>query len=157
MGEIAREVTTLREARIGSADAPGEVHFRLAALFANNDTLAQTLAPLYRERALVPAFPWLGADVPAQPIVTVTTDSAAIAAGVTSHPASFTVIPGDESPVRWWLIQTRGRDGVWTTSLRPVGAGKELAAAFGTNDPDEVAVSAISPTGIASSPTIVMP
>ena len=58
-------------------------------------------------------------------------------------------------PVRWWLIQTRGRDGVWTTTLRPAGEGKLGVFAFGTNDPDEIAVTAIGVTGIASVPSLV--
>jgi hypothetical protein len=74
-----------------------------------------------------------------------------------SGAASFTVAPGDSTVVRWWLIQTRGRDGVWTTSLRAHGEGSLGAFAFGTNDPDEIAVTAISPTGIASSPTLIAP
>ena len=154
IGEIARQVETVRESRIGSIDAPGVVHFRLAALFANDDRLAKTLAPLYQERAVVPAFPWLGGVPPAAPEVTI---AAGDGTGGAPGPAKFTIAPSDDTTVRWWLIQTRGRDGVWATTLRPVGGGREAAPAFGTNDPDEIAVTAIGTTGMASTPTIVTP
>ncbi len=148
MREIPTQVAQLRDARIGSIDPPGHIHFRLAALFADNNRLATMLGGQYAERAIVPAFPWLGATVPAAPRVSYV---------ATEGPAAFTVSPGDTTPVRWWLIQTRGVDGTWTTNLRPAGEGRVGAAAFGTPDPDEIAVTAISATGVASQPTIVSP
>ena len=148
MTEIATQITTLRDARAGSADASGHVHFRLAALFANQDRLGNTLSGPYAERAIVPAFPWIDATVPAAPQVDIVRGTGA---------ASFTIAPGDSVPVRWWLIQTRGRDGVWTTTLRPHGEGALGAYAFGTTDPDEVAVTAIGNGGVASAPTLIAP
>ena len=67
------------------------------------------------------------------------------------------IAPGDTTRVRWWLIQTLGRDGRWTTTVRPAGEGRFTASAFGTADPEEVAVTAISSTGVASRATIVAP
>lgn len=148
MDEIAKQIEQVRASRVGTTDVPGEIHFRLAALFADDNALENIIAPLYKERALVPAFPWLGATVPAAPIVT---------PAAADGPSSFTIAAGDSTTVRWWLIQTRGSDGVWTTALRPVGGGQEQVGAFDTNVPDEIAVTAISTTGVASSPTIVMP
>jgi len=148
MNEIRTQVTTLRDSRIGSLDAPGEVHFRLAALFANDDRLASTLSQSYGERALVPAFPWLGGAVPASPVISfVQGDSA----------TSFSLTPGDSTQVRWWLIQTRGIDGKWTTTLRPTGDGQLAVSAFGTDQPDEIAVTAIGPSGLASEPALALP
>jgi uncharacterized lipoprotein YddW (UPF0748 family) len=148
LSEIRKEIVTLRDDRTGSPDDPGHVHFRLAALFANNDDLARDLAPAYRERALVPASPWLAGRTPAAPLVSVVN---------TDGPARFSVTPGDSVRVRWWLIQTRGRDGRWTTNLRPAGEGRLDASAFGTNDPDELAVTAIGMAGVASAPTLISP
>lgn len=148
LSEIPEQIAEIRDSRIGSGDAPGHIHFRMGALFADNNRLAMTLSDTYQERALVPAFPWLGAQAPATPIVTVV---------ATDGPASFTVKPGDSTSVRWWLIQTRGTDGAWSTTLRPAGDGRLLASAFGTSDPDEIAVTALSQTGVASAPTIVTP
>lgn len=148
MGEIPAQVAEIRSARAGTDDAPGEVHFRLGAFFADNNRLAMVLSDQYRERALVPAFPWLGGRPPATPLVTLSAGDGAV---------SFTVAPGDSTHVRWWMIQTRGRNGAWTTTLRPAGEGHVGAAAMGTTDPDEIAVTAISATGMASEPAIVTP
>jgi uncharacterized lipoprotein YddW (UPF0748 family) len=146
--EIADEIQVLRQSSAATAAPPGHVHFRLAALFADGDRLATTLSEMYRDRALVPAFPWLGDTRPAAPLVTV--DSSAGA-------ARFNVVPGDSVRVRWWLIQTRGRDGVWMTTLRPSGEARLAAGAFGTANPDEVAVTAIGLTGVASAATVIAP
>jgi uncharacterized lipoprotein YddW (UPF0748 family) len=148
LSEIPHQIAEIRDSRVGSGDSPGHIHFRMGALFADDNRLAMTLRDAYQERALVPAFPWLGAKAPAAPAVTVV---------ATDGPASFTVKPGDSTSVRWWLVQTRGRDGVWSMTLRPAGEGNLLASAFGTSDPDEIAVTALSQTGVASEPTIVTP
>lgn len=148
MNEIAEQVAAIREARVGSTDVPGHIHFRLAALLVDDSRLGRTLATEYQERALVPEFPWLGARAPAPPHVSLIAGDGA---------SSFTVAAGDATHVRWWLIQTRGRDGAWVTNLRPAGEGRLAAAALGTNDPSEIAVTAISPTGVASRPTTILP
>jgi uncharacterized lipoprotein YddW (UPF0748 family) len=148
LGEISEQIETIRATRAGTTDLPGHVHFRLAALFADNGRLAARLAADYAEPALVPAFPWLGSRPPAAPRVTVVG---------TDGPPAVMISPGDSVRVRWWLIQTRGRDGKWTSSLRPAGEGQLTAGSFGTVDPDEVAVTAIGATGIASTATVVAP
>ena len=148
IGEIREQISAVRATRIGSADPPGHVHFRLAALFADNNRLSADLATAaYRERALVPAFPWLGAAIPAPPLVVVHA----------AAPSSFTITPGDATHVRWWLIQTRGRDGRWTTTVRGAGEGRLAASTYGTADADEVAVTAVSATGVAGTATLVAP
>ncbi|HMA24978.1 MAG TPA: hypothetical protein VKP00_13310, partial [Gemmatimonadaceae bacterium] len=63
----------------------------------------------------------------------------------------------DGVPVRWWLIQVRSRDGKWLSTLRPGLAGQMTTESFGVADPDEVAVTAIGATGMASTATIVAP
>jgi uncharacterized lipoprotein YddW (UPF0748 family) len=148
MDEISAQIEAIRASRAGTTDIPGHIHFRLAALFANGGLLAGQLARDYTERALVPAFPWLGSTAPGAPEVSLLE---------TDGPAAVVISPGDSVHVRWWLIQTRGRDGKWTWSLRPAGAGQLTAGSFGTADPDEVAVTAIGDTGIASTATIVAP
>jgi uncharacterized lipoprotein YddW (UPF0748 family) len=148
---IETQIAFLRDARAGTTEVNGHIHFRLAALFADSDAVSRTLSGLYADRAIVPAFPWLNPSVPAPPMVTV------VSAVNDGTRASFTVAPGDSVHVRWWLIQTRGRDGEWTTTLRPAGGGQLAALALGTEDPDEVAVTAISATGVASAATVVAP
>ncbi|MEP6491062.1 MAG: family 10 glycosylhydrolase [bacterium] len=149
ISEIRAQIAAIRDTRVGTTDPPGHVHFRLAALFADGDRLANDLDSVtYSERALVPAFPWLGATPPASPIVTVVPNEG---------PMAFTITRGDTTRVRWWLIQTHGASGQWTTTLRPAGTGQMAASAFGTADPDEVAVTAIGVAGMASVPTLVGP
>jgi uncharacterized lipoprotein YddW (UPF0748 family) len=147
MSEINTEIESIRDSRVGSADVPGEVHFRLGALFANDFRLAKSLSGEYREVALVPAFPWLGANAPAAPRVT-------LGAGT---PISFTIERGDTATVRWWLVQARSPDGQWTTTLRPAGEGQLAPPGLGAMQVDEIAVTAIGPTGVASLPAIVTP
>jgi hypothetical protein len=151
LGEIAQQIDVIRESRVGTSDVPGHVHFRLAALLAENGQLAKRLSTEYSERALVPAFPWLGATPPASPEVSV------VNVVNSEGPASVVVSAGDSIAVRWWLIQARGRDGKWTSTLRSATDGQAMTESFGAVDPDEVAVTAIGTTGVASTPTIVAP
>ena len=144
--EIQTQIATIRDSRTGSNDLPGHIHFRLAALFADNDRIAGQIAPEYLQRALVPAFPWLGASTPGSPV---------LGAVSTDGPQAFTVAAGDTTPVRWWLIQARGKDGVWTTIVRPASVGQMTLDVFGGAAPDEIAVSAVGLTGAASPPSIL--
>ncbi|MEO7086203.1 MAG: family 10 glycosylhydrolase, partial [Gemmatimonadaceae bacterium] len=146
VGEIRNQLAFIRDSRAGTGDPSGEVHFRLSALFAEHDLVGATLADAYGRLALVPAFPWLGGTAPASPQVSIVSKDGAIV---------FSITPGDTVDVRWWLIQTRGRAGVWASSLRPAGDGRLAASAFGTVDPDEIAVTAVGATGMASAPTVV--
>jgi hypothetical protein len=148
LGEIAQQIDAIRDSRVGTTDVPGHIHFRLAALLAENGQLARRLSSEYAERALVPAFPWLGDVPPASPEVSVVNGEG---------PASVIVSAGDTVAVRWWLIQARGRDGKWTSTLRPAADARTVTESFGATDPDEVAVTAIGITGVASTPTIVAP
>jgi len=146
LGEISDEIQVLRRSSAATAAPPGHVHFRLAALFADSDRLAASLADMYHDRALVPAFPWLGDTPPAAPVVTVDSGDGG---------ARMRVDPGDSVRVRWWLIQTMGRDGSWITTLRPASDARLSAASFGTANPDEVAITAIGLTGVASMATVI--
>ena len=148
MSEIAQQVETIRASRVGTKDVPGHVHFRLAALLAQNGKLGQSLASDYAERAIVPSFPWLGGTTPGSPEVSVVNAEGS---------PSVVISAGDTVPVRWWLIQSRGRDGKWSSTLRPAAAGQSMTESFGSTDPDEVAVTAIGATGVSSTATIVAP
>ena len=148
MSEIAQQVETIRASRVGTRDVPGHVHFRLAALLAQNGKLGQSLASDYADRALVPAFPWLGGTTPGSPEVSVVNAEGS---------PSVVISAGDTVPVRWWLIQSRGRDGKWSSTLRPAAPGQPMTESFGATDPDEVAVTAIGATGMSSTATIVAP
>jgi uncharacterized lipoprotein YddW (UPF0748 family) len=148
LSEIRTQVATLRAARATTDESVGHVHFRLGALFANENRLARDLSEVYGDVALVPAFPWLGAQAPGPPLVSVVTSDG---------PTKVTITPGDSVRVRWWVIQTLGQDGKWISSVRHAGDGQVTAAPVGTNDPSEVAVTAIGVTGVASVPTVIAP
>ena len=145
---ISRQIASIRDARIGSTDPPGHVHFRLSALTQTDGRLAASVGAMYREPALVPAYPWLGAAAPAAPVVQ--------SAG-TDGAKALSIAPGDSVHVRWWLIQTLGRDSTWTTTLRPAGDASLAAQSLGSSQALEFAVTAISPTGVASPPALLAP
>jgi uncharacterized lipoprotein YddW (UPF0748 family) len=149
MDEIPTQIQTLRGKRADSDDAPGHIHFRLGALLAQRGSLGESLAAgAYADRAVVPAAPWLGQTEPGAPVITpIGRDG----------PASFTIVASDSVPVRWWLVQAHGRGGRWTTTLQPAGGGTLAAGAFGTDDPDEIAVRAISPSGMMGAASIIVP
>src|SRR5437763_3110904 len=70
--EIAHEVDALRNARRGTSESLGHVHFRMRTLLAHvdNDTAtfgAELRAAEYATPALPPASPWLGSAAPAEP------------------------------------------------------------------------------------------
>lgn len=142
--EIQTQITTIRDARVGSADAPGHVHFRLSALLADNERVAHSLAGTYAQHAIVPAFTWLGAAPPATPSI-----------ATTGSESAFTMLPGDAAPPRWWLIQVRGTGGAWATKLEPGTIGRVVVDAVGVANPNEIAVSAISATGVEGDPAII--
>jgi uncharacterized lipoprotein YddW (UPF0748 family) len=146
MNAIRDEIVAVRDTRIGTNDPPGEVHFRMGALSAADGRLAASLAGVYREPALVPAFSGLGAAAPAAPRIDLVAPRG---------PASYTIAPGDTVPVRWWLIQSRNPSGEWTSALRPAGEGRLSAADIGASGATELAITAISRTGVASAPALV--
>jgi hypothetical protein len=90
----------------------------------------------------------LGAAVPAPPVVTVVD---------APGPSTFSATSGDATRARWWLIQIRGQDGDWTSVLRPATRAPFDIHGFGVVNPVEIAVTALSETGVASVPTVVAP
>ncbi len=69
--EIVDQIDTIRARDKGEA---GHIHFNMTALMKDPDSLAEKVASLYREPALVPASPWLGSKPPARPTATVARD-----------------------------------------------------------------------------------
>jgi uncharacterized lipoprotein YddW (UPF0748 family) len=149
MDEIPSQIETLRHRRANTEDSPGHVHFRLGALLAQRGELGASLATgAYVDRAVIPAAPWLGQSEPGAPVITpVTSDG----------PTSFTLTPSDTVAVRWWLVQAHGRSGRWTTTVQLAGSGSLAVAALGSDEPDEIAVRGISPSGMIGAPSIVVP
>jgi uncharacterized lipoprotein YddW (UPF0748 family) len=101
--EIAEQVKLIRARPV----PPGNVTFNATTTLKRDNGVLATLLPLYEERALVPAFPWLDAIPPAAPTVSVT--GSAVQLGATEKP-------------RFWVVQTRSGGGLfrrarWTTRL----------------------------------------
>jgi len=132
-GEIAREINLLRANR--DAQAAGNIQFRMKSALR---------VPLpYDTPALTPPMPWLDARQPAQPrssLVRATSDS-----------LTLRISADDSVPVRWFAIQTQGADGAWTLALHE--PARQLVVPRGA----AVAITAISKTGIASDPDVVLP
>jgi hypothetical protein len=124
--ELAEQVKATR----AQPGATGNIHFSMKPLMHNTGGVADALASVYTEPALVPASPWLDDQPPAKP--TVTRDG-----------KGLRIAPTGE-PVRLFVVRTRTGD-KWETTLRPADGEKavsvELAAA------DEVRVSAIDRAG----------
>jgi uncharacterized lipoprotein YddW (UPF0748 family) len=91
--------------------ASGHVHFSMVALMQDREGLATSLQQgPYAEPALVPATPWLGADRPAVPRLSLAGGQPAVRAG--AGPGSV--------PVAWAVWQrVQGR---WRFSVQPVRA-----------------------------------
>jgi len=115
-------------------------------LLADNERLARSLARDYAQRALVPAFTWLGAAAPPSPSLA-TTPSAPTVTVISNAAAA--------APPRWWLVQVRGAGGVWTTKLQPGAATQIAVDSMSSSNPNEIAVTAISATGVESEPAVV--
>ncbi len=152
--DIVAGVDTLRA--LGDA-APGHVHFRLKSLLQDAPGNVGDLLrdQVYTETAVPPASPWLGAAVPALPRLFPPPGSVG-AARPGERPArqkgapAIEVQPGDDVPVRWWVVQLRDGAGRWTTSLHP-GPERILSLALPDGSaPAAAAITALSPAGVAS-------
>jgi uncharacterized lipoprotein YddW (UPF0748 family) len=166
-GEIAAEIGALRAARTGTIETLGHVHFRFGTfgrwLEGDTATFGETLrAAVYPEPALPPASPWLGAAVPASPQLGIVDDTAggrSSGAGMRNDGAPaephklLTFAAGDTVGVRWWLVQRLGVDGRWRSQLLP-GTTSGLSVTAGDAAASSIAITAISRTGIAGTPSL---
>ena len=167
--EIAREVNALRDARRGTSESLGHVHFRMRTLLAyvDNDTStfgAELRATGYATPALPPASPWLGGAAPAEPKLVPSPDSSPTPAGdgddrqrtVSLTSAPLVVTPGDSVPVRWWVVQTLGADGRWSerTLLARGRSGPLTLPPSETVGAEWVAITALSRTGVAGAAAV---
>lgn len=130
--EILNQIGIIRE-------APGEdgvVLFSMKPILQDRRGIATTLAEgLFREPALVPASPWLGADAPKAPAVSV----------ADGEPA-FAPTPG----AAVWAVQTRKGD-AWTTRIVPAPASP---LRIPRAEADAVVITPIGRTGVAGPPAV---
>ena len=104
--DIVQEIQLTRE----TPGATGHVHFNAKVLMQNVDSIADKLALLYAEPALVPASPWLDRTPPPAPRVTIT-DGA-------DGESTLRVAPTDQQVPRFWVLQARIA-GAWRTAVLP--------------------------------------
>ena len=159
--EIEAEIDTLRALRRGSGESLGHIHFRLKSLLEGapggvGDLLRDDA---YRDAAVPPASPWLGATAPAAPALTLVTGPVTVADVLGriegKAPPAVDLAPGDSVPVRWWVVQLRDSGGRWTTTIHPAGDTRLTLAIPGGGAPSAAAVRALSRTGISSAPALV--
>lgn len=158
--EIAHEVDALRDARRGTTESLGHVHFRMRTLLAplEGDTTtfgAELRTTEYATPAVPPASPWLGDAAPAMPRLLVPGDAlqqGAVGDGAPSltSNALVTVAAGDTVPVRWWVVQTLGIDGRWRERIAPAMTGTFSVMPSDVVGAEWIAVTALSRTGVAS-------
>jgi uncharacterized lipoprotein YddW (UPF0748 family) len=120
--------------------AGGNVHFSMKALLRNRGGVADELAKLYREPALVPASPWLGKSPPAPPGL----DRAA--KGVKITPAT--------AGVRLYVLRALAGD-KWHLEIVPAGEGPRDVDLPGKTG--KVVVTAIDRVGLESEPATLEP
>jgi uncharacterized lipoprotein YddW (UPF0748 family) len=144
----AEEVTDQVWVTRGMLGATGNVHFSMKAFMQNPDSLNERLlrGP-YRNRALVPATPWLGGRILDSPRVSVTTGAAWPRYPVRIEPAA-----GAEP--MWWIVRVR-RGTAWSVDVIP-GAQRTYdieASPAGQPPPSVVIVTPVDRLGTEGLPT----
>ena len=150
--EIPRQIAMLREARDGTVESNGHIHFRLGSLVVPAGPMSGNLGDRlqtdsYREPALVPEMPWLGGKPPAAP-------AAEIVNASDGERLTLRLTASDSSMLAWWVVQLRDSDERWTTTILPVST-PELVLPDGEGAPDIVAVSAVDRVGQTSTRTVL--
>ena len=151
--EIPRQIAVLRDAREGTVESNGHIHFRLGSLVSNSGPISGTLgdrlqADTYREPALTPEMPWLEGNAPAPPVAEITESS-------DGDRLTLRITAGDSAIVSLWVVQTRNADDEhWQTTILPSGT-RELVLPDSAGPTDIVAVTAIDRVGQASSKTVL--
>lgn len=140
--EIVRQIRITRE----TPGATGHITFNAKVVMQNVDSIADKLAALYAEPALVPASPWLDSVPPPRPRVDIVTDS------VSGEPV-VRFAPGDEQGIQRWVFQTRV-SGAWRTVVLP-GVERTHILKDDENGADRVRVAAVDRAGNIGEPAIV--
>ncbi len=147
--EIAAQVTLARGRSTAAGGPTGSILYNTTSVRLNRDGLATLLAGgVYATPAVVPASPWLDAQVPSAPTV-----SASVVAGAT--PVVRVSISGDGGkPLSWWAVRWRNGSS-WSLRLIPADQRVvDVPGGFAASVTDAVAVQAIDRVGNASEPAL---
>ncbi|GAC1477257.1 MAG: glycoside hydrolase family 10 protein [Gemmatimonadaceae bacterium] len=152
LDEIPRQIAALRLARESSDEPNGHIHCRIGSLAPSGGQLASALAfrletESYRTPALIPETQWLGGTPPAAPVVVLTEPADA-------HAPLLLIAVRDSTPLSWWMVQTRGANGRWST-VRIPATTRQLPLPESPLTPDRVVLSAIDRMGRTSPQTTV--
>jgi uncharacterized lipoprotein YddW (UPF0748 family) len=131
-GEIVEQIKLTRKRK----GATGTVHFSARAILRNSGGVADALARVYAEPALVPASPWLGKDRPARPELSWSADA-----------RGALRIRAAGAGVRLYVVRSK-EGGKWTVTLVPFAGPQTRFAPPGR--PGSVAVTAIDRAGLES-------
>jgi uncharacterized lipoprotein YddW (UPF0748 family) len=142
--DIAQEIRVTRD----TPGATGHVHFNTTVLMRNVEGIADTLARLYEEPALVPASPWLDRIPPDRPVARAVRDSL-------NGDLTLRFAPAQKQRIAWWLVQSRA-NGLWQSRILP---GDERSHIFRYDDGDVevVSVAAVDRNGNVGTAAIVRP
>jgi uncharacterized lipoprotein YddW (UPF0748 family) len=138
--DIIQEILLTRQ----QPGATGHIHFDASILMQNVNGIADRLAPVYSEPALVPASPWLDSIAPAAPRVSLAIGSGSV---------SLRIVPGDDQRVRWWVVQRHSSAG-WRSAIV---SGQETSYTLSADDAgaDVMSVTAVDRSGNAGKPTLL--
>ena len=138
--EIESQIAATR----GEAGSSGNVHFSAKVFLDDRDSVATRLGRgAYAMRALVPQSPWLDVPTHGAPAIDIRrAKSGALSVHLRASPS--------ESP-RWWLVQSRGADGSWSSALVS-GALREIPIAARA---DRVSVRAVDRAAIEGPMTVM--
>ena len=136
--EIVDEIDTSR-VRASREASIGHIHFSMAALMKDPDSLNEKLATRYGAAALIPASPWLGSRPPAKP-------TAKLAPSVATGELVVSMTPAKGETPWLWTVRSLS-NGVWTSEVLP---GWMRSHRLAHTAVDEVIVTAVSRTGIES-------
>ena len=146
--EIVQQVnlTRLSVDKAANGGSTGNVFFSMKGLMRDVDSIDAKLAPLYADRALVPASPWLEGTPPPRPTATLFSSSA------TGEPyVRLTSAPGSKP---WlWLVRTL-QGGQWTTEVLPNEVRSHRLGVAGTGEIERVVVNVVDRVGVLS-PAVV--
>jgi uncharacterized lipoprotein YddW (UPF0748 family) len=143
--DIVQEIEVTRD----TPGSTGHVHFNASIIMQNVDGIADRLAQLYEEPALVPASPWLDPMPPGRPIAAIARDNE----GSVENLIRFAPAEGATAQIAWWVVQPRVA-GTWYTRILP-GAERRHSLIDGDARADIVSVIAVDRSGNASPPAIV--
>jgi uncharacterized lipoprotein YddW (UPF0748 family) len=150
--ETVNQIALVRKHAV-SGGGSGHAHWSMSALMEDRDGVrARLTSGPYAELAVVPEMPWLemprlgGRGALAVPDI-------AASRGEDSVRVEWKGPPRGGNSVRWWVVQTRGRTGGWTTAKVLPGAATSTVL---RGTPSALAVRAVDSVGRISGPACLV-